>query len=311
MHPDAATAEHWDDVAASQDGVLARAQALRGGLTEDAWDWRLAHDWSAPAPGVAVLHRGDPSLRQLGWGAVLLGGPGACLTGTWALAEQGWRVEDRGPVDVLVPAERLVVARTLRTGQRVRFHRSAPLEEMRHPVRVPPVARAAPAALHAASWSSSDRQAEERIASAVQQRLVAVPALRDALARTPRLPRRAALRAVLADVEQGAHARSELDLLALLRRNGLPRPDRLQLRSRTHRVRYLDAWWERQRVVLEVDGAHHRSVGQWEQDLLRANAVQVDARQDRVLLLRLTGGQLRHDAPAVVAQLRAALALPG
>ena len=298
----------WEGLLTAQDQVLSRRQALEAGMSGEAWEWRLARTWQAPAPGVAIAHRGPASQRQRAWTAVLLCGPGACLTGTWALAEQGWTAPDLGAVDVLVPEHRRVEPRVLQpSGLLVRPRRFAGLDAACHPVRVPPVVRPATAALHAAAWAPTSRAAEWRVASVVQQRLTTTSALRNALEGLPRLPRRALLRAVLADVELGAHARTELDLLAFLRRHHLPRPDRLQLRERGEGVRYLDAWWERPRVVVEVDGAHHRLVGQWEADLLRANAVQVDHRDDRVLLLRVTGGQLRHDAEAVAQQLRAVL----
>ena len=61
-------------------------------------------------------------------------------------------------------------------------------------------------------------------------------------------------------------------------------------------------------MAAEVDGAHHRFVGAWDADLLRANELQVSQRHDRVVLLRFTGGNLRHDERAVVRQLRALLA---
>ncbi len=112
---------------------------------------------------------------------------------------------------------------------------------------------------------------------------------------------------VLEDVERGAHAGSELRLLALLRRHQLPLPDVLQLRVRTTGLRYLDAWWERPRVVAEMDGAHHMEVGCWDADTLRGNDIVVSERHDRVLLLRFTTGNLRHDEPAVAEQLRSAL----
>ena len=113
---------------------------------------------------------------------------------------------------------------------------------------------------------------------------------------------------MLDDVELGAHAGSELDFLRFLRRHGLPAPDRLQKRMRTGTVCYLDAWWERQRVAAELDGAHHRLVASWEADALRGNDVVISERHDRVLLLRLTTGNLRHDQLRVAEQLRAALA---
>lgn len=181
------------------------------------------------------------------------------------------------------------------------------LDVLRHPVRLPPVVRVAPALLHAAAWAPSERAAEWRVAAAVQQRLVLPSDVRAALAVLPRLARRRLVAAVLDDVELGAHAASELDLLRFLRRHGLPRPDRLQRPVRTGRLRYLDAWWERQRVCAEVDGAHHRSAGTWDDDTLRANDVVVTERHDRIVLLRFTAANLRHDAPRVAAQLAAVL----
>jgi len=44
----------------------------------------------------------------------------------------------------------------------------------------------------------------------------------------------------------------------------------------------LDAWWERQRVAAELDGAHHRTVRVWDGDGLRANGVVIAERHDRV-----------------------------
>jgi very-short-patch-repair endonuclease len=72
-------------------------------------------------------------------------------------------------------------------------------------------------------------------------------------------------------------------------------------------VRYLDAWWERQRVAAELDGAHHRTAGAWDDDVLRANDVLVAGRHDGTVLLRFTTGTLRHDAARVAAQLSALL----
>lgn len=105
----------------------------------------------------------------------------------------------------------------------------------------------------------------------------------------------------------GAHAASELAFLRFVRRHGLPAPDRLQRPVRAGSLRYLDAWWQHQRVAVEVDAAHHRSVSAWAADVLRGNEVQLAGRHDRVLLLRFTTGNLRHEPARVAAQLAAAL----
>lgn len=300
----------WRDDAAAQCGVLSRGQALAGGLTSRAWQWRLQTGaWQALLPGVAVTHSGPPTRDQLRWAAVLAAGPGAALSGDEALLVLGATLPVPSTVHVAVPERRVLRLREVAAHEPlpVVVHRTRGLARWVHPVRRPPVVRAAAAVLHAAAWAPSDRAAEWRVAAAVQQRLVTVPQVADAVREMPKVHRRALVRAVLDDVATGAHARSELDLLALLRRNGLPTPDRLQRPVRADGMRYLDAWWERQRVAVEVDGAHHRLVGAWEADTLRANQVVVVERHDRVLLLRFTTGNLRHDEPRVVAQLRAVL----
>lgn len=291
-----------------QSGVLARRQALRLGLSEEAWEWRLGRTWQSPCPGVAVAHRGTLTPLELAWSAVLLCPDGAALTGTWALRLHGMRLE-LSAAAVLVPASTRCRPRVLQlTGVAVRPERCTRLGELRHPSRTPPVVRVATAVLHAAAAATHDDAAQVLLAAAVQQRLVTPAGLRAGLEGALALRRRRLLLAALDDVELGAHAQTELDLLRLLRRHRLPLPDRMQLRLHTSvGTRYLDAWWERQRVIVEVDGAHHRGAGQWEDDLLRANAVQVEARRDRVLLLRLTGAQLRTGGPEVVRQLEAVL----
>ena len=289
--------------------MLTRRQALRGGVTEDQWQWRLdAERWQPLLPGLVVTHTGPVTLRQMCWAAVLASGDGACLSGDAAL---GMPLGELAVLHVAVPEHRVVVARTLEvpggTPLTVLPRRVRGLSAFRHPARRPPTVRAATAVLHASAWAVTDRAAEWRVAAAVQQRRVTVADLRRGLGDMPRLPRRALVSTVLDDVEHGAHAASELAFLRFLRRWHLPPPDRLQRPVRLGRVRYLDAWWERQRVAAELDGAHHRTVGTWESDLLRTNDVLVAGRHDGTTLLRFTTGNLRHDGERVAAQLASLL----
>ncbi len=207
------------------------------------------------------------------------------------------RLDEPRDVDLALPTHRSVRAQRfpdtptqalspVRAG-RVRTHRVSALPALLQHGRQPSVVRASAALLHAAAWAGSDRAAEWRIAAGVQQRLVTPVLLRETLALLPRLPRRDLVRTVLDDVELGAHAASELDFLRFLRSYRLPAPDQLQRRVRVGATCYLDAWWERRRVCAEVDGAHHRSAGVWEADVLRANDLVLHERHDRVLLLRL------------------------
>ncbi len=293
----------YDEVLALQGRVIARRQALAGGLSAEAWSWRTARDGQVLLPGVVVMHTGEPTFAERVQAAIVYGGEGAAVTGDALLHLRDPR---RTPaptlIDIAVRASSQVAGVSF-----FRPHRCSRLAGFVHPARWPRQLRPAPAVLHAAAWADSDRAGEWRLAAAVQRRLVTVPQLRAALVELPTLRRRRVLRLVLDDVELGAHARTELDLLAFLRRHRLPPPDRLQLKVRADGVRYLDAWWERQRVVVEVDGVHHMEVGQWDEDTLRANAVVVAHRDDRVVLLRVTGGNLRHREAELAAQLAAVL----
>jgi very-short-patch-repair endonuclease len=300
----------WQSLLREQDQVMGRRQARLLGMSEDAWQWGLdTGRWRPLLRGVVVGHSGPPTDRQRAWAAVLSAGDGGRLTGDAALRQHGLALDVRHH-DVLIPAHRRVRMKSFLPQDgaagglvRPRQHGSAvPVSG-----RGLPLVAAELAALHAAEWAPSARAGEWRVAAAVQTGTTTVERLRAALPRAGVLERRDLLSDVLDDVELGAHARSELDLLHLLRDHGLPLPDRLQRPVRANGKRYLDAWWERQRVAAEVDGAHHRAAATWDTDTLRQNEVVLAERHDRVLLLRLTTGNLRHDRSALVRQFRAAL----
>src|SRR3954465_9608359 len=74
------------------------------------------------------------------------------------------------------------------------------------------------ATLHAIAWAATDEAAEHRLTLAVQQRITTPLSLRLSLEQMPQLPRHALVVEVLADVELGATAQSELDFLRFCRR---------------------------------------------------------------------------------------------
>ena len=95
----------WRSSAASQEGVLARGQGLRPGLTEDAWQWRLdLGRWRTVLPGVAVTHSGPVEERQRCWAALLYAGEGAVLSGLGALRLDGLDPRRSGPRRPRAPA---------------------------------------------------------------------------------------------------------------------------------------------------------------------------------------------------------------
>lgn len=116
--------------------------------------------------------------------------------------------------------------------------------------------------------------------------------------------------AVLDDLAGGSQAMSEVDLVRLCRRGGLPVPVRQGVRrDGAGRRRYLDAEWQLpdgRRVLLEVDGVGHLDPARWYDDLLRAAEV---GRPGEVVL-RLPARALRTDEARVLALLRVHLGLP-
>lgn len=295
----------WREQLQTQDEVISWAQAHQGGLSEATWRWRLARGrWQSPLRGVAVAHSGPPTERQLLWAAALFAGTSARLAGDAALAAVGHGPSNLRRVDVVVPHERQVVDGALPDRRRVQVRRVRGLDDLLdgsadHPPRL----SVHVAVLQAAAWAESDRAAESRVAAAVQQRITAVPLLRSSLELLPRLPRRALVRRVLQDVELGAHALTELDFLRFCRKHDLPLPDDHQLKVRTGTgTRYLDARYVRQRVTVEVDGAHHRDAQQWEADALRALEVAVALPGER--LVRVTPSMMRHEGVRTAELLR-------
>lgn len=288
-----------------QAGVLSRHQALTAGMSQARWNWFLTSGrWKAIVPGVTITHSGEASRRQLAWVAVLHGGHGAALTGDAALVERGFKGLTADAVDVAVPWPRNVVDHVLPDGRLLKAHSVMHLQGWVQPLPEPTALTFPACLLQAAAWSASDRAAEWRVASAVQQRLTTPALVRSCLTDMPRLRRRRLLLAVLDDVETGAQAGSELMFLRFCATHRLPRPDELQVLVRADGKRYLDARYVRQRVSVELDGAHHRLVAHWDADALRSLHLAVARHGTGETLIRLTKGNLRHDGEQVALLLR-------
>ena len=165
--------------------------------------------------------------------------------------------------------------------------------------------RIARSLIDAASWMATDRGAQAVLAPGIQQRLVTVGELTDVVAANRRLRRRQLIRDTLADVAGGAQALSELDFTRLVIRGfGLPEPDRQSRRKGPDgKVRYLDAVWERERVVVEVDGAQHADPLQHWDDMDRDN----DLVADGYRVLRFPAWLVRYRPDLVAARIRSAL----
>lgn len=166
-----------------------------------------------------------------------------------------------------------------------------------------PCTRPAIAAIRAAHWAVSDRQAATLMAMTVQQRLATGQQLLDAASRIRGRNRRAFIHRIALDVADGAHALGELEFAAACRRRGMPEPTRQALRRLSATHAYLDVFFEEHGVVVEIDGAGHQWGLKALDDHLRDNAVVIGG--DRVLRINVIGLRLHEDA--FMDQVKAAL----
>lgn len=168
-----------------------------------------------------------------------------------------------------------------------------------------PRTRPAVAAIRAAHWAVTDRQAVTILAMVVQQRIVSGPQLLVAAAIVRGRNRRALIRGTVQDVAGGAQSLGELDFVGACRRRGLPEPTRQAVRRTPDGRIYLDALFEEYGLAVEIDGAGHYVGLARGADNRRANFVVIEG-SHRVL--RLDVLELRLDEGACMAQLAAALA---
>ena len=280
-------------LADGQGGVVSRPQLYRCGVTRAEVRAHVrAHRWQLVCDQVVALHNGEVSPRGHRWAAVISAGPRARLDGIAALVEAGLVRMDYDRVRVSVPK-----------GARVRTRRTR-LYDIRETRRWatgdrapgPGIPRTRPevAAVRAAIWARTDREAAYVLTAVVQQQLVAAAALAVELLRIRRHRRRLFVHAIVNDLLDGAQALGELDVARELRRRGLPPPTRQALRQDRRGRYYLDLYWPDLKLVVEVDGIHHAWAEYVVGDALRQNALALDG--DTVLRVPLLGLRLEPDA---------------
>jgi hypothetical protein len=297
-------ADEFDWLRFEQDEVVSWAQASHHVGRGAAANRLHQRRWQRAERGVLVAHSGPLTPNQRLWAAVLGAGRDAVLAGTTAAALEGLRGYDRPAIDVLIPAGRRVKPMT-----GVRVHRTAvlPHDHVRW-VGSPPRTTIARSVVDAAAWASTDDDARAIIAAAFQQNRVQPGDLTGVLGVMPRSRRRGLVIETATLAAGGAHALTELNLVTLCRRHGLPRPDQQVHRTDSSgRDRYLDAYWAPYRLHVEVDGSWHLEVRTWWADMQRQNDLWISG--DRVL--RFPGWALLHEPAKVAVQLHAALVAAG
>lgn len=256
------------ELAASTAGpeqVALRRDLVRAGVPR----WFLRNElrrrrWQRGGPQTLVLHNGPLTVEQRWWVAVLDTGAAAALDGTTALQAAG--LKGLTDTEICVSTPRGSTPAKPR-GVRVRETRRFRAEDVdRSGV---PRMQPATAAVHAALWAKTDRQAQLFITMTVQQRLATVDQVREVLERVRRHARRRLLRQLLVSLAEGAESLNELDVAVALRRRGLPEPVRQSVRRRPSGSWYLDAEFPEYDLALEVDGKGHDDPTQRLKDLVR------------------------------------------
>jgi hypothetical protein len=284
-------------------GVISRARLRALGITKEHVRAEVKADrWVAHGTQTISVHTRPLSPTEQMWRAVWeVGERIAALDGVSALAASGLAgfVEDVVHVSIVRTARRPPV-------EGVRLHKVTkrqPGELITAGVcRVRPEA----AALRAAHWAVSDRQAALVLAMSVQQRLVSGARLVQATRVIKGRRRRAFVAQVVRDLADGSHSLGELDFAALCRARGLPEPVRQVIRRGPRGRVYLDVRWECG-VVVEIDGSQHRIGLAVTDDNLRQNSVTIGG--DLVLRIDLLGLRLYGDQ--FLDQVAAALASRG
>lgn len=254
-----------DDLGAEQERVVGRRQLYRAGVPR----WLVRREvrlrrWQTSGSQCVVLHNGPLPIEARRWAAVLEMGTSAALDGVTGLQAAGVKALTDVTIHVSVPrgARRRALAGVV--VHETRKHRREDIVRVGIPRMKPHVA-----AVHAALWSSTERQALLMVTLAVQQRVAPVAQLRDVLARVKRSRWRQPVLAMLEELDGGVGSLNELDVARAMRGRGLPEPDRQVVRVRPSGKEYLDARFARYRIVLEVDGEQHDLPGQRLADLLR------------------------------------------
>lgn len=270
--------------------MLSRRQLAEAGIPR--WLLQLetrAGRWQRTGRQTVVVHNGPLSPASLRTRAPLEVGRRAALDGVSALQAAGVEALTDEVVHVIVPK-----GATPRSCRGVTVHESRRFREqdvqLLHGVRI---MRPAVAAVHAALWAQTNRQATYFLVLVVQQRLASPAELAEAVAAVRRHPRRRLLQRTVLDVGGGVRSLGELDVALAMRSRALPEPERQVVRRRPSGTQYLDVRFDRYRLSLEIDGEQHDEIEQRVADVLRDFALVADG--DAVLRLPLVVWRLAQE----------------
>ncbi len=302
----------WRSVAAAQDGLITRRQALACGLSDQALAGRVRGEagWQVVLPAVYATFGGALTSRQRVRAALLAAGDDAVLGGATACSIHGLRYVPIAPIVLLVPDHRRPLRDRRATRRRlvmapdeVRVQRTtrAPRSLIRNGLPVVTLDRAV---VDAGRASRSLRDVRALICEAVQRRLATAAALEIELAAGPSAGGRL-VRRVLAEVAAGIRSAPEGELRDLMESSAVLPPAQyngppITVRTREGRSRrYVpDATLEAALLLVECDSVeHHASATELGATLKRHSELESLG----YCVLHVTPAQLRGDPAGTLA----------
>lgn len=285
------------ELAQRQYGVVTRRQLRELGCGRGAIELALARRrLHAVHSGVYAVGHCRLGVEGRCIAAVLAGGAGAVLSYGAAGAHWGIRPSAAALIDVTTPLNR-------RSRPGIRFHRSClPADEVtvREGIPVTSVTRTLFDLAGVVPLGQLGRAVREVEARRLWDRL----SLEDLLARHPRPPGAAAIRALLDGEAYVTRSEFEERLFALLGTAGGQRPLANVTIPLGDRFVEVDLAWPDHRVVVELDGhATHGTRASFEEDRARDRALVAAGWR----VIRITWRQLRDEPEQIVADLRASL----
>jgi hypothetical protein len=255
--------------------------------------------WRRLLPGIVLLNRAEPTVRQRFEAALLHGGKGAMVTGLSAAGLHGLRAApEPTPVHVLTPASREVISTGFVVVERTT---RMPEPQLREGLSVAPPHRAV---LDGVRRLSDFDRIQAILSEAVQRRRCTAQDLAAELKagsqRGSALPRRA-----LAALLDGAHSVAEADAWLLWQRSGLPAAQR-NVKIFDAKGNYIatpDTWCDDVAFAWEIDSRGHHAEGDDFAGTLARNARYTAV---GIVFLQTLPARLRTEPDKVRAELWAA-----
>lgn len=245
-----------------------------------------AERWRIHGTQTVAVHRAPLSVEALRWRALWeVGEQIAVLDGVSALQASGMTGFDDPTIHVSVKH-----TASVKHVHGVRVHKLIRRVDDEIVAMGTPRTTPAIAAVRAARWATTDRQAALVLVMPVQQRLCTGQQLLEASRLTKGRRRRRFVELVARDVADGAQSLGELDFAALCRARGIPAPARQSVRHGPRGRVYLDAGWDDIGLAVEIDGSGHQIGLAVTDDNLRQNDLAIA--DEVVLRINLVGLRL-------------------